>query len=183
MEGKRVEDAESTCDQNAQSHKGAAEIPLIKDDAPLLPLALKELLVEGSCMSFAKPREGMEKFSWACSPDGEIQVRLTTGRMVLINSWLAHQNANPPVHKRRRIVMYRKPLRVVTRESVTIRFREYNFEILLRYLASLLVASITCRVVSTMSSLAQTRMFRHHLPLRMVSHLCLSRYRQRRDRL
>jgi hypothetical protein len=66
---------------------------------------------------------------------------------------------------------------------VMIRFREYSFDILLRYLASVLVASITCRVVSTMSSLAQTRMFRHHLPLRMVSHLCLSRYRQRRDRL
>ena len=45
-------------------------------EAPSSPLALKELLPEGSCMSMA-PATGKNAMTmWACSPNGEMKVCL-----------------------------------------------------------------------------------------------------------
>lgn len=68
--------AGSGVEEGASSAAGAMP-PLSSHakEAPSSPLALKELLPEGSCMSMA-PATGRNAMTmWACSPNGEMKVR------------------------------------------------------------------------------------------------------------
>lgn len=46
-----------------------------KQQVPETSLSLKDLLEEGSCMSFKCATESEPSILWTCSPSGEIKVR------------------------------------------------------------------------------------------------------------
>jgi len=72
--------AGSGVEEGASSAAGAGSMPAASSprhakEAPSSPLALKELLPEGSCMSMAPATKKNAMSMWACSPNGEMKVR------------------------------------------------------------------------------------------------------------